>query len=187
MKVICISGHAQHGKDTAAEIMRKMLWGFGRSVLIIHNADLLKYMCRQFFRWDGNKDEHGRELLQRVGTDIVRAQRPDYWVGFIADVLELFHDKWDYVLIPDCRFPNEIDVLSSRGFNVIHVRVVRDNFDNGLTEAQKAHPSETAMDAVAPDVVIDNSGSIVDLTREIIGFIYPMQNEEDRIHFEKKG
>lgn len=176
MKVICISGHAQHGKDTAASIMQRMLWGFGRRVLVIHNADLLKFMCKQCFKWNGEKDENGRTLLQRVGTDVVRAQRPNYWVEFIADILEMFPDEWDYVLIPDCRFPNEIEVLRQRSFDVTHVSIVRENYDNGLTDAQRNHPSETALDNTPPDVVIPNNGTIVDLTGEILNFIYPMEN-----------
>jgi len=174
MKVICISGHAQHGKDTVSQIMRKALLGYGQRVLVIHNADLLKFMCKQLFSWDGNKDEHGRTLLQYVGTDVVRNKKPNFWIDFIAEVLELFNGEWDYVLIPDCRFPNEVDVLKDRGFDVIHVSVMRDNYDNGLTEEQRSHPSETALDDVTPDVLLHNAGSIVDLTREVLKFIVPL-------------
>lgn len=174
MKVICISGHAQHGKDTVSQIMRKALLGYGQRVLVIHNADLLKFMCKQLFSWDGNKDVHGRTLLQYVGTDVVRNKKPNFWIDFIAEVLELFNGEWDYVLIPDCRFPNEVDVLKDRGFDVIHVSVMRDNYDNGLTEEQRSHPSETALDDVTPDVLLHNAGSIVDLTREVLKFIVPL-------------
>ena len=174
MKVICISSHARHGKDTVSQITRKALLGYGQRVLVIHNADLLKFMCKQLFSWDGNKDEHGRTLLQYVGTDVVRNKKPNFWIDFIAEVLELFNGEWDYVLIPDCRFPNEVDVLKDRGFDVIHVSVMRDNYDNGLTEEQRSHPSETALDDVTPDVLLHNAGSIVDLTREVLKFIVPL-------------
>ena len=63
-KVICLSGKAQAGKDTSAEIIRKLLLGYGERVLIIHYADLLKFMCKQLFHWNGEKDERGRHLLQ---------------------------------------------------------------------------------------------------------------------------
>ena len=161
MKVFCISGQAQHGKDTFAEMLRKILWGYGKRVLIIHNADLLKFMCTQLFNWNGEKDENGRTLLQYVGTNIVRAQCPDFWAEYIVNVLKLFDGHWDYVMIPDCRFPNEIDLLRKDGFDVTHIRIVRDNFDNGLTDEQKAHPSETALDGVAPDLTVHNAGNLV--------------------------
>lgn len=170
MKVICISGKAQHGKDTVANMLKSILEDEGNSVLIAHYADLVKYICITFFDWDGEKDNYGRSLLQRVGTDIVRAQRPDYWVTFIAGILELFPEEWDYVLIPDCRFPNEINYIKNAGFDAIHLRVVRENFESPLTQEQQDHPSETALDGVKPDRYIYNNGTLEDLQREVREF-----------------
>lgn len=160
MKVIAISGHAQNGKDTVASILSEQLMGKGEKVLVAHYADLLKYICRTFFGWDGNKDEHGRHILQYVGTDVIRQKMPDYWVDFIISILDLFSDNWDYVLIPDSRFPNEIDKLKRSGFDVEHLRVVRPNFVSPLTAEQQRHPSETALDDVEPDRYIINNGTL---------------------------
>ena len=160
MRILAISGHAQNGKDTIAGLLRDSLKTDGNRVLVTHYADLLKYMCRTFFDWDGNKDEKGRHILQYVGTDIIRKQAPDFWVDFISSVLTYFNENWDYVLIPDTRFPNEIDKLLSNGFDVTHIRVVRPNFESSLTEEQKNHPSETALDNANPDFYIYNEGSI---------------------------
>ena len=148
MKVICISGKAQHGKDTTAGYLKEFLEARGKKVLIAHYGDLVKYVCKTFFDWDGQKDEAGRTLLQKVGTDVVRAKDPDYWVNFICEMLWFFYDEWDYVLIPDCRFPNEIDYIDKRFADVTHVRVVRDNpnWTSPLTEEQQKHLSETALD-----------------------------------------
>jgi len=167
MKILAISGHAQNGKDTVAGIFRDILKADGNRVLVTHYADLLKYMCRTFFDWDGNKDERGRYILQYVGTDIVRNQAPDFWIDFILSVLTFFNENWDYVLIPDTRFPNEIDKLISNGFDVTHIRVVRPNFQNSLAEEQQSHPSETALDNVNPDVYIYNKGSIKELHTQV--------------------
>lgn len=130
MKVVCISGKAQHGKDTTAGMMKTALESMGHTVLIAHYGDLVKYVCRTFFGWNGEKDAYGRSLLQKVGTDIVREQRPNYWVDFVKDMLSMFPNEWDFVLIPDSRFPNEIDGLKQAGFNVIHLRVRRENFES---------------------------------------------------------
>ena len=109
IKIICISGKAGSGKDTSAWMLKSELEKRGQVVLITHFADLLKYICKSFFGWDGVKDAQGRSLLQYVGTDVIRAKIPDFWVSFIANLLKLFPDQWDYVLIPDCRFPNEFE------------------------------------------------------------------------------
>lgn len=176
MKVVCISGHARHGKDTTAEILRNVLWSRGKRVLVTHYADLLKFMCKQLFAWDGIKDEHGRHILQYVGTDIIRAQYPDFWVDFIIQELQLFKDHWDFVLIPDCRFPNEVDRLREEGYEAVLLKVIRSDMQNGsadeqLTDQQKAHISETAMDHVVPDYLIENTGTLVDLTDAVLHFV----------------
>ena len=71
MRIIAISGHAQNGKDTTANIIKKHLEERGDKVLIVHYADLLKFICTKYFDWDGQKDEKGRHLLQYIGTDII--------------------------------------------------------------------------------------------------------------------
>lgn len=173
MKVICISGKARHGKDTTAGYLKGFFEEKDRKVLIAHYGDLVKYICKTFFDWDGNKDEAGRTLLQYIGTDVIREQEPDYWVGFIESVLSFFSHKWDYVLIPDCRFPNEIEYLKDMGHDVIHIRVVRNSpgFVSPLTEEQQKHISETALDGYPVDYYVGNFNDLDDLrgTVRIIG------------------
>ena len=171
MRIICVSGKAQHGKDTCAGIMQRLLEERGKRARIIHYADLLKYLCKTYFDWNGEKDDYGRTLLQRVGTDTVRAQKPNYWVDFVIDFLKLFPNEWDYVLIPDTRFPNEVFSMKEAFPNTIHVRVIRPNFDNGLSIEQQKHISETALDEIQPDGVIMNDGSPRDLLHSVNKFI----------------
>lgn len=159
LKVICVSGKAQHGKDTTASMIKESLESRGEKVLITHYADLLKYICRTFFDWDGNKDEKGRHILQYVGTDVIRQKAPNYWVDFLADFLEIFDGEWDWVIIPDTRFPNEVDLMK-RKFDTTHIRVIRQNFISPLTTEQQNHPSEVALDDYFPDCYIYNDGEM---------------------------
>lgn len=171
MKVFAISGHAQNGKDTVAGMMASKLTKSGNKVLVAHYADLLKYICRTYFGWNGEKDEQGRHILQYVGTDVVRQKAPDFWVDFIVSILTLFDSTWDCVIIPDSRFPNEIDKLRQEGFEVQHLRVVRPNFISPLTPEQQKHPSETALDDVAPDFTVVNDGTLNDLDALITNYM----------------
>ena len=174
-KIVLISAKAQHGKDTVADLTKSYLESKGERVLICHYADLLKYICKTFFNWDGVKDDKGRTILQHVGTDTIRMKnnRPDYWVDFIIEILWMFYDEWDYVLIPDCRFPNEVERMKSE-FNgswdyslVQSIRIDRPNFDNGLSEEQLNHPSECALDNYEFDHYITNDGTIEELEIKI--------------------
>jgi len=171
MKILAISGHAGHGKDTAADLIRQRLEQEGRHVLVVHFADLLKHICRSFFGWNGEKDPSGRELLQYVGTDVIRASHPDFWVDFIISILELFHSTWDDVLIPDARFPNEIERLREEGFSVLHLRVLRPGYQSKLSPQQQKHASETALDHAQPDYTLLNQGTMDTLQHSVGDFM----------------
>lgn len=173
MKIICISGKAQNGKDHCAKLIKKELEDKSYKILIVHYADLLKYICKTFFEWDGEKDIYGRTLLQHIGQYIREKTRNNYWVNFLIGIFNLFHDEWDYVIIPDTRFHNEIDLLKEY-YDVTTVRIERPNYDNGLTEEQQNHESEIALDDYNFDYRIINNGdeSIHDEIDRFMNWLY---------------
>ena len=179
-KFLCISGKAQNGKDTAGTIFKEELVKSGHSVLLVHQADLLKYICKSFFGWNGDKDDYGRTLLQQVGTDVIRKVDPDFWVNFIANVTGFFKDTWDYIIIPDTRFPNELEKLKADDANVFHIRVSREGFKSPLTEEQQRHPSETALDGIESDFTLINNKSIDDLRKGVVKILNVIEEHYDR-------
>lgn len=141
-KIFLISGLAQAGKDSTAIFLKQKLPG---KTLILHNADYLKYICKQYLEWDGKKDKSGRTLLQVTGTEKVRFElkRPLFWIEKSCDVIDICKDAYDYFAISDTRYLNEIYYPQARfPGKVFTIRVHRLNFDNGLTEEQKNHISE---------------------------------------------
>lgn len=170
MKIILISGKAQHGKDTFANILAEQLTNCNQKVLICHYADLVKYIARTFFNWNGLKDDYGRTLLQHIGTENVRSVYPNFWVDFVMSILKVFKGTWDYVLIPDTRFPNEIDIPKEM-FDTISIRVNRPNFISELNDEQLKHPSETALDNFKFDYYIENTGDMNKFTDTILNFV----------------
>lgn len=159
MQIILISGKAEAGKTTTAKILKDELEkDYGKKVLLTNYAGTLKFICKNFFDWNGEKDEAGRALLQRIGTDIVRKKDPDFWVNFMKSVLELFYDEWDCVLIDDVRFENEISLIKSAFDCVTTLRIERPNYLNHLTFEQRQHPSETSLDNFKFDFTILNPG-----------------------------
>ncbi len=178
MRIICISGKAMSGKDTTAKYLKMALTSKGNKVLIMHFADLLKYVCSTYFGWNGEKDEKGRTLLQYVGTDVVRKQSPDFWANFVVAILSFFPNEWDYAIIPDCRFPSEYEIFKSYNMDAILLRVVRLNFDSPLTPEQQQHLSETALDNYRYDATIVNGGSMDDLKTAIADFVRNLKGED---------
>lgn len=149
--IICISGVAGSGKDTLAEVLQYTLkYRYNKKILIVHNADLVKYAAKIFFKWDGSKNEEGRTLLQTLGTDLIRnKEQEDYWVNFLITMVKASSDMlYDYIIIPDCRFLNEINRWIDEGFTVYSIKRVRDNLKSKLTDSQKNHSSETSINDI---------------------------------------
>ena len=89
-------------------------------------------------------------MLQKLGTDLGRTNNPNVWVNCVKEIVKALQTEYDFVLIPDVRFPNEMD-WSDTPFFTFTIRVNRQNEDgtpyiNHLTEEQKQHPSEVALD-----------------------------------------
>lgn len=157
INVITISGKARHGKDTTAQFIKEELERAGKKVLILRFADYLKMISKLYFGWSGEKDVEGRTILQKVGTDIIRNKDTDFWVSAVYRLVCILEDRFDYFLIPDTRFPNEVEYFKRNSKNKIlgfSIKVIRESFDNGLTEEQKKHPSETALDDYCFDSVV---------------------------------
>ena len=128
MKVIAISGKAESGKDTIAKEIKYLLEEQNYKVMIIHFADVLKFVCRQYFDWDGQKDDYGRSLLQQVGTEMREKNNPNMWVNITKELIRGIGAEFDWVLVPDTRFKEEINMLNEY-FDCISVRVLRQDID----------------------------------------------------------
>ena len=161
---ILISGKAGSGKDMTAQFMKEALEKHGKKVLIIKYGDAVKWVLRDYFNWDGKKDTVGRTLLQHIGTDVVRAVHPNFWTGIVVGLLQTFepYNDFDIALVPDARFPNEVDIALQELKGCVATRIERQNPDGTpwinpvLTEDQQNHPSETSLDHYAFDYIIHN-------------------------------
>ena len=182
MKIIMISGKAGSGKDTVAGFLMDELitQGHEQRILVMHFADLVKYYATQYFNWNGEKDEAGRNLLQEIGTTIMRSRYPTYWAEIIGKFIDAITEcnYFDYILIPDWRFINEYetvyDYASILNNEVITIRVDRYNNDGSswvnpnMSTDQLQHISECELDKnFAFDWYIENRGTINDLQDSI--------------------
>lgn len=142
--VMPISGYAGVGKDTFAKAMQEACSDYK----IVKFADALKDMLALILDVPrGHMDDlvekvKYRGVLQRLGTDVFRTQvDPDWWVRALYDKM-LKDPSTRAFLVPDARFPNEIDFWStSPDVQCLPVRLERVG-----VKAINAHASETALD-----------------------------------------
>ncbi|WP_411168519.1 hypothetical protein ACH36K_15570 [Clostridium sp. MB05] len=171
MKCVSISGRAGHGKDTLALKLKEILEGKGKKVFIIHYADYLKMVATQVYGWNELKDNNGRTLLQHLG-DKMREVDEMFLINELLKILSLVRDDFDVALIPDARFPKEIDCLKSIG-KTTSIHITRLNYESNLTETQNKHKTEISLDDYIYDYNIfsngnDNISSILLIIEDIL-------------------
>lgn len=108
-------------------------------------------------KWEGAKaDPEVRELLQRMGTEAGRnIHGPDCWVQIARRKIEAAPGN---VVLTDCRFQNEIDLLREYGGTLIRIERKGVGPVNG-------HVSEQLQ--AEPDHVIANDGTVAELHEKI--------------------
>ena len=172
--IYLFTGKAQSGKNYIARELNKALTSEHKTVLELSFAYKLKSFVSTLFnmpieevdKWKLNEQPFTangttmREILQRFGTDIMRKHvDKDYWIKFVAT--RIVNTDYNYYLITDYRFPNELDVVdyiklydlyNLTDYNVKVVKVI-----NNSTIKSSRHESELLTDVIDADIVIDNT------------------------------
>ncbi len=181
-KIIALCGFAGSGKDSAAAALIKH-----KGYTKLSFATLLKDILSVLFGWDRNalegttkEDREWREqvdswwaaklgietfspryAMQQIGTNLFRDHfHKDIWVL----ALERSLSRYSRVVITDCRFPNEIEMVKSHGANL--VKVHRPSVTPSL--GANSHVSETGWINQVFDFEVVNDGDLEDLCREML-------------------
>ena len=104
-----------------------------------------------------------RALLQEHGTELRRAEDPDYWVARWTATARSIQGS---VVCPDVRFPNELAAL--RALGGVLVVVERPGY------LGTGHASETSLEGVVPDITFVNDGTVLDLWARVSEWITPL-------------
>ena len=107
-----------------------------------------------------DKTPISRCLLQIFGTEIVRGMISDrYWIDKIEE--RTLEEEFDFKIITDLRFKNEMEAFGDDSFNVVTIRVERE-MDREAIENE--HESEKDLDGVQSfNYFVDNNGTLSDL------------------------
>lgn len=187
MKIVMISAKSQHGKDAVAQIMKEELERRGEKVLIIHFGDPVKWIAREYYKWDGQKNETGRSLLQYIGTTMMRNFDIYYWGDIISKFIAAadLHGDFTYTIIPDWRFFSEKFAICSYNAEVNTIRITRTNPDGSLyrnplmTDAQFTHVSEVELDSCHFDYYIDNNSDLNSLRKKVLTILEKIGEKHD--------
>lgn len=208
--IVGICGFQSCGKDTAAYYLVNK-YGFNQ----ISFASILKDIIAIMFDWPRNKlegitkeDREWREqvdewwskafnmpnltprfVMQYIGTDLFRKHfHQDFWVKIMEKQL----NKYENVVVTDCRYENEINLIKNSGGIVIQIyRNMPEWFHQykiyGIKteEFNKLHISETSWIDCKCDLKIINNETIMDLYKNLEkglenkGYVFPDINGHD--------
>lgn len=145
--VILICGQAGSGKNQLADYLMNHLDTqpsgavFNRT-LIRGNAQSVKDVATKKFKWNGEKDAKGRQLLINI-TDEGYARNKYYWEEetFTEAIMHReFENRYcDFLIIPDWRYASTLDYFKDKCENVVTIRVTRPNLEEGT---HSKHSSE---------------------------------------------
>lgn len=131
---------------------------------------------REVTHYDPNSDKKSNEvrrMLQQVGTEYMRHNVNDnIWVNALEKQIK----KWEpaKLVVDDMRYPNEFEMLRKNGFVMVRLSVSRDvqqkrlsKLYGSIDESKFVHPSETALDHMIFDYVIDADQPAEEMLKDI--------------------
>ena len=176
--IIALSGKMGSGKDyIAREIIVPWIKATGANVVTTAFADQLKLKISAeklvpLADMMGDKNAVTRKLLQDVGTDYRERIGTDIWIRYMERWIELrkIRDGQQIVVITDCRYPNELEWVKSKGGVIVKINApdrtaARVSAENCPVLSE--HHSENEI-TFPFDLVIDNRVERSDDVRKIM-------------------
>lgn len=173
MKVVLISGKARSGKDTFANYVEAAFNNKGLKVCRLGFGDYIRYYVKRYFGWDGDDETKPRDLMCKIGTEIIREQiDKEFHVKRILDDIKVLSHFYDVAIISDVREPIEIEKPKKELDDCISIHLIRENFESTLTDEQKKHYTEVALDSFDKyDYTILNDATKEELEQKAIKLV----------------
>ena len=159
-KIYIMCGKAKHGKDTFSAFLKNVYEENDKKIIVTQLSKYIKYYAREMTGWDLSEETKPRELLQQLGTGVIREylKKEDLFINRMIEDIDVFSCFYDAIIISDVRLKKEINDLRRAFPDLICVLINRPNFDNGLTPEQKNHKTEIDLDDFTDfDIEIENT------------------------------
>lgn len=153
--IIGMIGRARSGKSSAVTEIEKYATDRGLSVAVYDIGDMVRRYCiSQGLLVDKPRAALNKEDLA-VLVDVGKRQRDtdeNFWVDQMTTAIA--KEMPDVALIPNIRYPNEIDVVKTDGYLVKVKALNPDGSEFISTDRDPNHISETALLGVPADFYI---------------------------------
>ena len=167
-KIFLLSGKARSGKNEISKIIER--YYSNKKCITISFGYYIKDYAKRISDWDGSEETKPRELLQQLGIELVRNKIDKrLFIDRILQDIEIFSYFYDIIVISDVRLLDEITILKEKYPNSVSIRVIRNNYENNLTEEQKNHLTETDLDEYNDfDYIVENGENLEEKITKIL-------------------
>ena len=179
--IYMIAGKARSGKNTLATMIEEELEKRGRKSCNIELMRTLKGYAKDYFGWDGKDDTKPRDLLQKFGTEIIREKmgKPLFHINRLLEDIDVLSNFFDDFIIPDVRFPLEIEKIKEVYPDAVSVHIIRDNFiHDSMTDEQKNHITENALSGYDNYDKVINNTTLEKLKIDAISLVREVEDNE---------
>ena len=178
-KIFLLAGKARSGKDQTANFIKNIYEEKGKMVVMLGFGDYIKWYAQKITNWNGEDQTKPRELLQILGSDIVRNQiNKDFFINRICEDIRVYKYFFDIIIITGARFPNELDIPKKLFKNVTIIKMDRPDFENELTPKQREHITENALDHYSNyDYLLENNGDLEELKNKVQQLVEEVEHE----------
>ena len=98
MKIYVICGKARHGKDTTALAIKKAY--SDKKVINLSYGSYIKEFAKNISDWDGSEETKPRELLQHLGTEVIRNNiDKDFFIKRLCNDIRVYSYYFDVITI----------------------------------------------------------------------------------------
>lgn len=168
--IFIISGKARNGKDTVAQMIKAYYDRIGLNTINLQYSTPIKEYAKKISNWDGSEETKPRELLQTLGTELIR-QKIDFlfFVKRMISDIKVYSYFYDIITISDARAKVELDIPKQELKKVITINVTRPSLESELTKNEQKHFTETDLDDYNNyDYKIINDGTLEQLEQKVI-------------------
>lgn len=163
-QIYIICGKAKAGKDTAASFLQKNI----KNSVILSITDPLKEYAKKVTGWNGDEKNKPRDFLQTLGVDVIQSKiDPNFLIRRVIEDIQVMSFYKNVIIISGVRLKREIEMIKKAFSNVVCMKIVRPNQDNGLTNKQKNHITEKDLDNYLVDYTIINDGDLENLKKQV--------------------
>lgn len=166
-KIFLIAGKARQGKDTVGNFIAEAY--SKQKVISLQYSHYIKEYAKRVSDWDGREETKPRELLQQLGTGLIRSQIDElFFVRRMCEDIQVYSYFYDIIVISDVRLEIEITALQAKFPNVYAIHVERPNLISELTTTQQHHRTEIGLDHFNQyDYKIINDGTLEELKEKV--------------------